>query len=95
MLKVRLALMNFLQFAIWGAYLISMGTYLSTIGLGSKIGIFYSMQGIVSIFMPAIMGIVADRWVPAQKLMGFCHLISSIFMLATGIVVWFYLIVVG
>ena len=47
MLKVRLALMNFLQFAIWGAYLISMGTYLSTIGLGSKIGIFYSMQGIV------------------------------------------------
>ena len=53
MLKVRLALMNFLQFAIWGAYLISMGTYLSTIGLGSKIGIFYSMQGIVSIFMLA------------------------------------------
>ena len=61
MLKVRLAIMNFLQFAIWGAYLISMGTYLSTIGLGSNIGIFYSMQGIVSIFMPAIMGIVADR----------------------------------
>ena len=84
MLKVRLALMNFLQFAIWGAYLISMGTYLSTIGLGSKIGIFYSMQGIVSIFMPAIMGIVADRWVPAQKLMGFCHLIAATFMLATG-----------
>ena len=44
MLKVRLALMNFLQFAIWGAYLISMGTYLSTIGLGSKIGVFYSKQ---------------------------------------------------
>ena len=84
MLKVRLALMNFLQFAIWGAYLISMGTYLSTIELGSKIGVFYSMQGIVSIFMPAIMGIVADRWVPAQKLMGFCHLIAATFMLATG-----------
>ncbi len=83
-LKVRLSLMNFLQFAVWGAYLTSMGRYLGNIGIGSDIGWFYSMQGIVSIFMPALMGIVADRWVPAQRLLGFCHLMAGIFMFATA-----------
>lgn len=83
-LKIRLALMNFLEFAVWGAYLTSMGTYLSTIGMGSNIGLFYAMQGIVSIFMPALMGIVADRWVPAQKLLGFCHFVAGLFMFAAA-----------
>ncbi len=80
MLKIRLALMNFLEFAVWGAYLTSMGTYLVTHDMAQHIGIFYAMQGIVSIFMPAIMGIVADRWIPAQRLLGFCHLIAGLFM---------------
>lgn len=83
-LKVRLALMNFLEYAAWGAYLTSMGRYLGNIGLGEYIGWFYSMQGIVSIFMPAIMGVVADRWVPAQKLLGLCHLGAAVFMIATA-----------
>ena len=82
MLKIRLALMNFLEFAVWGAYLTSMGTYLVNHGMAQHIGIFYAMQGIVSIFMPAIMGIVADRWIPAQRLLGFCHLIAGLFMVA-------------
>ena len=68
-LKIRLALMNFLEFAVWGAYLTSMGRYLGNVGIGENIGLFYSMQGIVSIFMPALMGIVADRWIPAQRLL--------------------------
>ena len=83
-LKVRLALMNFLEFAVWGAYLTSMGRYLGNIGIGPEIGYFYSMQGVVSIFMPALMGIVADRWVPAQRLLGFCHLLAGLFMFATA-----------
>ena len=48
-LKVRLSLLNFLEFAVWGAYLISMGTYLITIGMGDQIGLFYAVQGFVSI----------------------------------------------
>ena len=83
-LKIRLALMNFLEFAVWGAYLTSMGRYLGNIGLGPEIGWFYSMQGIVSIFMPALMGIVADRWVPAQRLLGLCHLLAGLFMFSTA-----------
>ncbi|MBW4713857.1 MFS transporter [Prevotella denticola] len=83
-LKVRLALMNFLEFAVWGAYLTSMGRYLERIGIGTGIGWFYSMQGVMSIFMPALMGIVADRWVPAQRLLGFCHLLAGLFMFATA-----------
>ncbi len=83
-IKLRLIVMNFLQFAVWGAYLTSMGTYLVNVGQASHIGMFYAMQGIVSMFMPALAGIVADRWIPAQKMLGLCHLIAGIFMLSTG-----------
>ena len=83
-LKVRLALMNFLEFAVWGAYLTCMGRYLGNIGVGTEIGYFYAMQGIVSIFMPAVIGIVADRWIPAQKLLGLCHLVAAVFMVLTA-----------
>ena len=61
-----------------------MGRYLGNIGIGENIGLFYSMQGIVSIFMPALMGIVADRWIPAQRLLGLCHLVAGIFMFGTA-----------
>ena len=81
-LRIRLAFMNFLQFAVWGAYLTCMGVYLGNLGMGSHIGAFFAMQGIVSIFMPAVMGIVADRWIPAQRLLGLCHLVAGAFMLA-------------
>ena len=83
-LKIRLIVMNFLQFAVWGAYLTCMGRYLGNIGLSSEIGWFYSMQGIVSIFMPAIIGIIADRWIPAQRLLGYCHLLAGVFMFAAA-----------
>ena len=76
--------MNFLEFAIWGAYLTSMGRYLGQIGLGENIGWFYSVQGIVSLFMPGLIGIVADRWIPAQKLLGLCHLLAGLFMAGTA-----------
>lgn len=79
-LKVRLALINFLEFAVWGAYLTSMGRYLGNVGMSMDIGWFYSMQGIVSIFMPALMGIIADRWIQAQRLLGLCHLMAGAFM---------------
>ena len=79
-LKVRLAIMNFLEFAVWGAYLTSMGRFLGDVGMGSNIGYFYSIQGVVSIFMPAIMGVVADRWIQAQKMLGICHLLAGAFM---------------
>ena len=85
-LRLKLIVMNFLQFAVWGAYLISMGRYLGTHGLGDKIGIFYSIQGIVSIFMPALMGIVADRWIPAQRLLGLCHVVAGGAMIALSYV---------
>ena len=68
-IKFRLIVMNFLIFAVWGAYLCSLGIYLGRIGMGANIGKFFAIQGIVSLFMPALMGIVADRWIPAQKLL--------------------------
>lgn len=79
-IKIRLALMNFLQFAVWGSYLISLGKYLTSIALGSDIPWFYSMQGIVSIFMPAIIGVLGDKYIQPQKLLGLCHLLAAAFM---------------
>lgn len=83
-IKLRLIVLNFLEFAIWGAYLTSMGSYLASAGMGPNISYFYSAQGFVSLFMPALMGIVADRWVPAQKLVSFCHFIAGVSMLSAG-----------
>lgn len=85
-IKVRLSVLNFLQFAVWGSYLVCLGQYLGPAGLGDDIAWFYSIQGIVSIFMPALFGIIADKWVPAQRLLGISHLMAAIFMGAA----WWY-----
>ena len=79
-IKLRLTVMNFLIFAVWGSYLCSLGVYLARVGMGADIGAFFAIQGIISLFMPALMGIVADRWIPAQKLLGICHLLAAVFM---------------
>ena len=84
-IKLRLIVMNFLEFAVWGAYLTSLGRYLGNIGLGSHIKWFFAMQGIVSLFMPTLMGIVADRRIEAQKVLSLCHGLAGIFMLAAGL----------
>ena len=83
-IKVRLTILNFLEFAIWGAYLTCMSRYLITAGLGDYISYFYSVQGFVSLFMPALMGIVADRWIQAQKTLSLCQLIAGIAMCAAA-----------
>ena len=84
-IRFRLIVMNIIQWAVWGAYLTSMGSYLASVGLATRIGIFYAMQGIVSIFMPTLMGIVADKFIPAQKLLGLCHGIAGAGMIGAGL----------
>jgi NHS family nucleoside permease-like MFS transporter len=80
-MKFRLSLLNFIEFAVWGAYLTCMGNYLGIAGLGDKISWFYAIQGIVSIFMPTLMGIIADKYIQPQRLLGLCHLVAGGFML--------------
>lgn len=82
--RLKLIVMLFLEFGVWGAYLTSMGSYLGSIGLGTRIGLFFAMQGIVSIFMPTLIGIVADRFIPAQKVLSLCHALAGVFMLGAG-----------
>lgn len=81
-LKIRLSVLTFLEFGVWGAYLTCMGNYLGVAGLGDEISWFYAIQGIVSIFMPTLIGIVADKWIQPQKLLGICHLLAGGFMLS-------------
>ncbi len=85
-IKVRLAAMNFMEFAVWGAYLTCMGNYLGRAGMGAEVSWFYAIQGIVSIFMPTIMGVVADKYVQPQRLLGLCHLVAGACMLALALI---------
>lgn len=84
-IKIKLTILSFLELAAWGAYLTSMGGYLASVGLGANIGYFYSVQGFVSLIMPALIGIVADRWIPAQKALSLCHLLAGLFMIAASV----------
>ena len=73
--------MNFLQFAVWGSYLVCIGNFLGRVGLGDYISWFYIAQGVVSIFMPAIIGAIADKFIQPQRLLGISHLLAAGFML--------------
>lgn len=84
-IKLRLIVMNFLEFAVWGAYLTSIGGFLYMEGLADKIWLFFAVQGVVSIFMPALMGIVADKWVQAQRVLSICHALAGAFMIGAGV----------
>ncbi len=84
-IKFRITVMNFLQFFIWGAWLITIGGYWfqNRQWSGTEFGVIFSTMGIASLFMPALAGIIADRWVNAEKLLGIFHIIgaSVLFML--------------
>lgn len=87
-IKLRLIIMNFLEFAVWGSYLVCIGNFLGKIGLGDYIPWFYIAQGVVSIFMPAIMGAIADKFVQPQRLLGLSHLLAGSFMLLAAYFGW-------
>ena len=84
-LRFRLIILVFLQYAVWGTYLISIGRYLALAGLGSQIKWFFALNGLVSLFMPALMGIVSDRFIEAQRTLSVCHLLAGVFMAAAGL----------
>lgn len=84
-LKLGLVILVFLQYAVWGAYLISIGRYLAIAGLGSQIKWFFAANGAVSLFMPALIGLVADRYIQGQRLLSLCHALAGIFMLSAGL----------
>ena len=75
-LKLRLTVMNFLQFFIWGAWLLTIGAYWfqTKQWSGTSFGAIFSTMGISALFMPALMGVVADKWINAEKLYGVLHL---------------------
>lgn len=82
-LKIRLIVMNFLQFYIWGSWLISLGNYMGgSLGFsGLQIGSVYTTMGIASLFMPGLLGIIADRWFNAERVLGVCHIGAAAFLI--------------
>lgn len=84
--KNQLIVLNFLQFFVWGAWLISLGAYLiMTLKFsGSQVGTIYGTMGVASLFMPALLGIVADRWINAERVLGMCHVIGGVLLFAVS-----------
>ncbi len=78
-LKGKITVMNFLQFFVWGAWLLSFGKYLGeTLHFkGEQIGAIFMTLGIASLFMPGVMGIIADRWLSANKLYALAHILGA------------------
>jgi NHS family xanthosine MFS transporter len=76
-IKLRLTITQFLEFFIWGSWLISFGNYMFSMGMGDKIGTLFATAGIASFIMPTIAGIIADRWLNAEKLLGILHLLGA------------------
>lgn len=72
--------MNFLQFFIWGSWLITIGAYWfqTKQWSGTQFGAIFSTMGLASLFMPSIAGIIADKWVNAEKLYGIFHICGAI-----------------
>jgi NHS family xanthosine MFS transporter len=81
-IKIRLIIMNFLQFFVWGAWLISLGGYMGRVlhFEGGEIGAIFATMGIASLVMPGIIGIIADKWINAERLYGMCHIAGAIFL---------------
>lgn len=82
-LKLRLIIMSFLQFFVWGAWLITVANYWFGTKQwdGTQFGAIFSTMGIASIFMPTLCGIIADRWMNAEKLYGILHILGGITLL--------------
>ncbi len=81
-IKFRLILMNFLEFFVWGSWLISLGGYMIVVLKfnGTEVGSIYGTMGLASLFMPALLGIVADRWINAERVLGACHILGAILL---------------
>jgi NHS family xanthosine MFS transporter len=79
-IKLRLTVMSFLQFFVWGAWLITVANYWFGTKQwdGAQFGAIFSTMGIASIFMPTLCGIVADRWINAEKLYGTLHILGGL-----------------
>jgi len=78
--KQRLTIVSFLQFFVWGAWLITFGTYFfsNNMGTGAQIGAIFSTLALASIIMPALTGIIADKWINAERLYGVLHILYGV-----------------
>lgn len=78
-IALRLKVMSFLQYFIWGSWLVTLGSYMiNTLHFtGANVGMVYSSKGIAAIIMPGIMGIIADKWLRAERAYMLCHLVCA------------------
>ena len=82
-IKLRLIVMSFFQFFVWGAWLITIGTYCFNAKgwTGAQFGAIFSTLALSSLFMPALTGIIADKWINAEKLYGILHILYGVILL--------------
>lgn len=82
-IKIRLTILSFFQFFVWGAWLITIATYFfsNNMGTGAQFGAIFSTLALSSLFMPALTGIIADKWMNAERLYGILHILYGAVLL--------------
>lgn len=84
-IKTKLSVISFLEYAIWGSYLTSMGIFFANRGLGPKVGLFFAIQGFVAFIVPILAGYLADKWLSPLKMFRYSHAISFAGLLLIGL----------
>lgn len=79
-ITTRLKMMSFMQYFIWGSWLVTLGAYMiNTLHFtGSDVGMVYSSKGLAAIVMPSLVGIIADKWLRADRAYVICHLVCAV-----------------
>ncbi|WP_341854089.1 MFS transporter [Brachybacterium sp. GPGPB12] len=85
-IRLRLSTMMFLEFFVWGAWFVTLGTYLAAdLGAsGDQIALAFLTQSLGAILAPFIVGLIADRWFAARRILGVPHLFSAVMLFLAG-----------
>lgn len=83
-IKIKLSILSFLEYAVWGSYLVSMGIFFTNRGLGTNVGFLFAIQGLVALVVPTFVGYVADKWLSPLKMFRICHAIVLTGLVSIG-----------
>src|SRR5690349_2967033 len=80
-IQIRLSIMMFLQFFVWGAWYVSTAPYMRAMGMGGYIGRAYTLSPIAAIVAPFFLGLIADRFFASERVLAVMHLLGAVAIL--------------